>query len=51
MEMMLDFNALERDEKRWKQLFERADPQLELLSSKMTPGNIHAIMVLGLKQN
>ncbi|OAP61994.1 hypothetical protein AYL99_04197 [Fonsecaea erecta] len=49
IEMMLSFNGCERDESGWKSLFEQADPSLELRSSKKIPGNIHAVMELGLR--
>ncbi|KIX98360.1 uncharacterized protein Z520_05661 [Fonsecaea multimorphosa CBS 102226] len=49
MEMMLSFNGCERDEGGWKSLFEQADPRLELRSSKRIPGNIHAVMEVGLR--
>ncbi|EXJ76339.1 uncharacterized protein A1O5_00847 [Cladophialophora psammophila CBS 110553] len=51
IEMMLSFNGCERDESGWKALFEQADPRLELRSTKNIPGNIHAVMELGLKES
>ncbi|OAG44671.1 hypothetical protein AYO21_01161 [Fonsecaea monophora] len=49
VEMMLSFNGCERDVDGWKSLFEQADTRLELRSSRKIPGNIHAVMELGLK--
>jgi len=49
MEMMLSFNGCERDESGWQSLFAQADPRLELRSVKNIPGNIPAVMEVGLR--
>ena len=49
MEMMLSYNSLERDEDGWRSLLEQADPRLELRSQKKIPGNILAVLEVGLR--
>ncbi|EXJ53874.1 hypothetical protein A1O7_09210 [Cladophialophora yegresii CBS 114405] len=50
MEMMLSFNSLEREEEGWQSLIEQADERLELRSIRRIPGNVLAVMEVGLKQ-
>lgn len=50
VEMMLSFNSLERDEDGWQSLLKQADTRLELRSVKKIPGNILAVLEVGLRQ-
>ena len=50
LEMMLGFNAVERDLEGWKLLFEKADPRLVLKKIVTPPGSAQSIMELVLKQ-
>lgn len=48
MEMMLTYNAVERDLEGWKDLFAKADERLGLRSVSTPPGSAHSIMELTL---
>jgi hypothetical protein len=49
MEMMNQFNSLERDEEGWKLLVHEANPKLELQKIHRTPGNNMAVLEVGWK--
>ncbi|KAJ9605325.1 hypothetical protein H2200_009982 [Cladophialophora chaetospira] len=51
MEMMMTYNSLERDEDGWQSLLKQADPRLELRSVKKIPGNILAVLEVGLRHS
>ena len=51
MEMMLAYNAVERDIEGWKSLFEKADPRLELKNIVTPPGSAQSVMEIVLKQD
>jgi len=50
MEMMVTYNAVERDLEGWKTLFAKADKRLKLRSFVTPVGSAHSIMELVLDQ-
>ncbi len=48
MEMMLNFNAVERDLEGWKELFAKADSRLKLQKVVTPPGSAQSVMELAL---
>ncbi len=51
MEMMLTYNAIERDLEGWKALFAKADKRLKLQSVTTPPGSAQSIMELVLSDS
>ncbi|KIX03594.1 uncharacterized protein Z518_07147 [Rhinocladiella mackenziei CBS 650.93] len=49
-EMMLTYNAAERDLEGWKSLFNQADPRLELRSVVTPPGSSLSVLEIGLRE-
>lgn len=51
LEMMMNFNAIERDTEGWKALFEKADPRLMLKNIVTPQGSAQSVMEVVLKQD
>ena len=49
MEMMLCYNAVERDLEGWKELFARTDKRLKMKSVVTPPGSAQSIMEIVLE--
>lgn len=49
MEMMLTYNAIERDLEGWKALFAMTDERLKLQRVITPPGSAHSVMELALQ--